>query len=142
MQLTTFLPDTSSRYLRLCVVTVVFVFVSLAVYEMYTAFHRIVDFGSIYLGMFNIVLGAGLIYVSIYLWKLRVWARKSAKVIIALLVVVSIAGVFNPFFAMEYAHLHDQSGPEWLVLLGYIVPCVIVAVLCFWALDKYREHFH
>ena len=109
---------------------------------MYTAFRRIEDPGSIYLGMFNFVLSGCLVCVSIYLWKLKLWAKKAAKVIIALLVIVIVAGVFNPFFAMDYYHLHDQASPNWLLLFAYIAPCVMVAAVCFWALDKYHEHFH
>ena len=142
MHVSKFLPNTNSHYLRLTILVIVFVFVAVAIFQVYTAFRRIVDPGSIYLGMFNVGLGAYLICVSIYLWKLKLWAKKSAKIIIALLVIVIVAGVFNPFFAMDYYHLHDQASPNWLLLLAYIAPCVVVAGVCFCALDKFHEHFH
>jgi hypothetical protein len=92
-------------------------------------------------GVLPLAIASVLIVLTFYLWLLKAWARKAVKVVIALAIIISIAGTFNPFFAMDFEHFHDGASPDWWGILLRMAPGIVFGLMCFGALDKYKNEF-
>jgi hypothetical protein len=131
IRLATLLPDTKVRVLRAVVVLLSLVFVALGLQVLRAQG----------LSLLGIGISFGFFALSWYLWRLNKLAMMAAKGILGLGVVISIAGVFNPFFAMDYGHAHGGNGPDWWLIAAWMAPWIAAALFCFWVLDRHKAEF-
>lgn len=89
----------------------------------------------------NLVFGAVLSILAVSLWQLKALAKSIAKLIIILALIVSIGGIFNPFFALDYEAIHQGESPDWLMMALAILPFVLASFWIFWVFDKYQSEF-
>lgn len=94
-------------------------------------------------GLPAVQLGFGICLLALAsgLWRLNRLALSVTKFLIGLTTVVGIGGVFNPFFAMDYGAANQGRAPPWLSMLAVAVPLVLVGLLVFWILDRYKDEF-
>ncbi len=138
-RLANLLPKTSSIQLRIVIVLLASPFLVLAIWSIAVGLIQVSE-GNI-ASAATVLWGGVLLFCGIGLWRLRSWARKLAKVCIAIVVVVGILGVFNPFFAMDYSAEHGGAQPDWKLLVAIVAPLVALGLYCFWVLDKYEAEF-
>ena len=89
----------------------------------------------------QVAVGVGLLLLAIFLWRLHPLARSATKFIIGLLILVGLAGTFNPFLAMDYSASNGGREPPWLSMLAVAIPLVLVGLFAFWVLDRYKAEF-
>src|SRR4051812_9126975 len=67
----------------------------------------------------GIFLGVAFTTIAVYLWLLRDWARKAARVCLGVALILFFFGtVLNPFFYDEYSIAHKTAWPllRWLLM--------------------------
>lgn len=128
-----FLPRSKSMALNIWILAISIAIIAFAIFELHFSYTS----G----GVFPLAIASILIVLTFYLWLLRAWARKAVKVVIALAIIIAIAGTFNPFFAMDFEHFNDGASPDWWGILLRMAPGIVFGLMCFWALDKYKNEF-
>ena len=63
--------------------------------------------------IFCLLTSAVFALIACYLWRLRLWARQAARITIALLILLFVGGVYNPFFLMDYRPADGLNSLLW-----------------------------
>jgi hypothetical protein len=134
MDFTGLLPNTGVKRLRGAVIVTCVSFLSFAVFSLYCTLFRS---GSL---IFCLLASALFAVIACYLWRLRSWARQAARFTIALLILLFVGGIYNPFFLMDYHPADAVDSFLWRYTL-IMVPCVAVALWCLRILSSFREEF-
>lgn len=128
------LPNTDKKPLKMTIVILSTLFMTVSLEQIY--------FSTLQQGnILNLVFGAVLSILAVSLWQLKALAKSIAKLIIILALIVSIGGIFNPFFALDYEAIHQGESPDWLMMALAILPFVLASFWIFWVFDKYQSEF-
>jgi hypothetical protein len=86
--------------------------------------------------------GAMFAFVAIYLWRLRRWARKAARLGIAFFMFVFVSCTYNPFsnWIDDYRAAYGVA-PNYLIVSLISVSCIGVGFWCLRILGKFPEEF-
>ena len=127
------MPKTNKNLLKITIIILSIIFMALSAHQFYIGLNN----GS----LFNIIVGFLLLSLSVFLWRLKTFARQIVKFIITMSLIIGIGGTFNPFFAMDYEAAHNGEAPDWLSMITIAIPLIAISFLVFWILDKYRAEF-
>jgi hypothetical protein len=131
------LPKTNVRRVRAAVVITCVIFSLFAAMSFYLAFRaRAPLFDAILMTS----LGAMFAGFAIYLWRLRSWARKAARLCIAFSIFCFVSYRYNWQYISDYRAYHGVD-PDFLIVSLISFPCIGVGLWCLRTLSKFPEEF-
>lgn len=131
LRLTIPLPQTEIGLLRWVVVALSILFLILGL--------RVVYFNG--LNAFTFGFFFAMATLSIFLWRMHRLACSVAKFVLAMAIIILIAGTFNPFFMLDYGAEHNGAFPDWWMLAAKLLPFILATLFCYGVLDKHRAQF-
>lgn len=93
-------------------------------------------------GTVLVCFGAMFAFIALYLWRLRRWARKAARLGIAFFMFVFVSCTYNPFsnWIDDYRATYGVA-PNYLIVGLISVSCLGVGFWCLRILGKFPEEF-
>lgn len=129
------LPRTDAWTLRLAVLSVSILFLSSGSAHLWLM-------ATAQFSWISLLLSLVLIGISIFLWRLKAWARKATLFILGGMAVVIPIGIASPGFFLDYWRHYDGSLPLWLVASGLIAVVEIALFSCMFVINKHKGAFN
>jgi hypothetical protein len=130
-------PKTNLRRVLAAVVITCVILSLFSAISFYLAFRaRTPLFGAILLTSFGTMFAS----FAIYLWQLRSWARKAARLCIALSIFFFVGYRYNWQYISDYRACYGVD-PDFLVVSLISFPCIAVGLWCLRILSKFPEEF-
>lgn len=138
------LPKTNVRRVRAAVVTTSVIFSLFAAVSFYqgSRLALLCHSCSPITGAVLVCFGALFAFIALYLWRLRRWARKTARLGIVFFMFVFVSCTYNPFsnWIDDYRATYGVA-PNYLIVGLISVSCLGVGFWCLRILGKFPEEF-
>lgn len=135
LSLIALLPRTDAWTLRLAVLSASILLLSLGSAHLWLS-------ATTQFSWISLFLSVVLIGTSVFLWKLKAWARKATLFVLGAVAVVVPIGIASPDFFLDYWRYYDGSLPLWLVASVSIAVVEVAIFCCMFVINKHKGTFN